>query len=193
MEREGCNHGELYPLILFTVVGMMLMASGTDLMTIFLGLEVMSVVLYVLAGFNRANLKSNEAGLKYFLLGCLFNRLPALRHGTDLWRHRNHKHCQDRRRLSDNMSATFRQHHAGGRHAADADRFCIQDRCRAVSHVDTGCLRRRTDSHDRFHVRRSQSSRFCRSPADLPGGSAHAAGGMESGSLDPGRVDHDRR
>lgn len=69
MEREGCNHGELYPLILFAVVGMMLMASGTDLMTIFLGLEVMSVALYVLAGFNRANKKSNEAGLKYFLLG----------------------------------------------------------------------------------------------------------------------------
>ena len=69
MEREGCNHGELYPLILFTVVGMMLMAAGTDLMTIFLGLEVMSVSLYVLAGFNRANPKSNEAGLKYFLLG----------------------------------------------------------------------------------------------------------------------------
>ncbi len=69
MEREGCNHGELYPLVLFTVVGMMLMASGTDLMTIFLGLEVMSVSLYVLSGFNRENIKSNEAGLKYFLLG----------------------------------------------------------------------------------------------------------------------------
>ena len=69
MSREGCNHGELYPLILFTIVGMMLMASGTDLMTVFLGLEVMSVSLYVLAGFNRDNLKSNEAGLKYFLLG----------------------------------------------------------------------------------------------------------------------------
>jgi NADH-quinone oxidoreductase subunit N len=69
MEREECNHGELYPIILFTTVGMMLMASGTDLMTIFLGLELMSVSLYVLAGFNRNNIKSNEAGLKYFLLG----------------------------------------------------------------------------------------------------------------------------
>jgi NADH-quinone oxidoreductase subunit N len=48
---------------------MMFMASGTDMMTIFLGLEVMSVSLYILAGFNRENLKSNEAGLKYFLLG----------------------------------------------------------------------------------------------------------------------------
>jgi NADH-quinone oxidoreductase subunit N len=69
LEREGCNQGEIYPLILFSTVGMMLMASGTDLMTIFLGLEVLSVSLYVLAGFNRSNLKSNEAGLKYFLLG----------------------------------------------------------------------------------------------------------------------------
>jgi len=69
LDREGCNHGEIYPLMLFATVGMMLMASGTDLMTIFLGLEVLSVSLYVLAGFNRDNIKSNEAGLKYFLLG----------------------------------------------------------------------------------------------------------------------------
>jgi NADH-quinone oxidoreductase subunit N len=69
LQREECNWGEIYPLILFATVGMMLMASGTDLMTIFLGLEVLSVSLYVLAGFNRASVKSNEAGLKYFLLG----------------------------------------------------------------------------------------------------------------------------
>lgn len=69
MSREDCNHGELYPIILFTTVGMMLMAAGTDLMTIFLGLELMSISLYVLAGFNRTNLKSSEAGMKYFLLG----------------------------------------------------------------------------------------------------------------------------
>ena len=69
MHREECNHGELYPLILLATAGMMLMAAGTDLMTIFLGLELLSISLYVLAGFNRANLKSNEAGLKYLLLG----------------------------------------------------------------------------------------------------------------------------
>ncbi len=69
LDREGCNHGEIYPLLLFATVGMMLMAAGTDLMTIFIGLEIMSICLYVLAGFNRDSLKSNEAGLKYFLLG----------------------------------------------------------------------------------------------------------------------------
>uniref|UniRef100_C6E8M2 NADH-quinone oxidoreductase subunit N n=1 Tax=Geobacter sp. (strain M21) TaxID=443144 RepID=C6E8M2_GEOSM len=69
MAQEDCNQGELYPLILFATVGMMLMASGTDMMVIFLGLELLSICLYVLAGFNRASVKSNEAGLKYFLLG----------------------------------------------------------------------------------------------------------------------------
>ena len=69
LKREGYPVGEYYSLILFSTVGAMLMASGTDLMTIFLGLEVMSVALYVLAGFFRGQLRSNEAGLKYFLLG----------------------------------------------------------------------------------------------------------------------------
>ena len=69
MKQEECNQGELYPLILFSTVGMMLMAAGTDMMVIFLGLELLSICLYVLAGFNRNSLKSNEAGLKYFLLG----------------------------------------------------------------------------------------------------------------------------
>ncbi|MBN2644816.1 MAG: NADH-quinone oxidoreductase subunit N [Desulfuromonadaceae bacterium] len=69
LKREGYPVGEYYTLILFSTVGAMLMASGTDLMTIFLGLEVLSVSLYVLAGFFRGQLRSNEAGLKYFLLG----------------------------------------------------------------------------------------------------------------------------
>jgi NADH-quinone oxidoreductase subunit N len=69
LKREGYPIGEYYPLILFTTAGAMLMASGTDMMTIFLGLEVLSVSLYVLAGLFRGQLRSNEAGLKYFLLG----------------------------------------------------------------------------------------------------------------------------
>jgi NADH-quinone oxidoreductase subunit N len=69
LKREGYPVGEYYPLILFTTAGAMWMASGTDLMTIFLGLEVLSVSLYVLAGFFRGQVRSNEAGLKYFFLG----------------------------------------------------------------------------------------------------------------------------
>ncbi|SHJ22424.1 NADH dehydrogenase subunit N [Malonomonas rubra DSM 5091] len=69
LKREGYPVGEYYALILFTTAGAMWMASGTDLMTIFLGLEVLSVSLYVLAGFFRDQTRSNEAGLKYFFLG----------------------------------------------------------------------------------------------------------------------------
>ncbi|MDA3902803.1 MAG: NADH-quinone oxidoreductase subunit N [Desulfuromusa sp.] len=69
LRREGFPVSEYYPLILFTTAGAMWMASGTDLMTIFLGLEVLSVSLYVLAGFFRTQTRSNEAGLKYFFLG----------------------------------------------------------------------------------------------------------------------------
>lgn len=69
LKREDFPIGEYYPLILFITAGAMWMASGTDLMTIFLGLEVLSVSLYVLAGLFRTQLRSNEAGLKYFLLG----------------------------------------------------------------------------------------------------------------------------
>jgi len=69
LKREGYPISEYYPLILFTTAGAMWMVSGTDMMTIFLGLEVLSVSLYVLAGLFRGSLASNEAGLKYFLLG----------------------------------------------------------------------------------------------------------------------------
>ncbi len=69
IEKEGVEHGEFYSLILIAVVGMMLMASAADLIMFFLGLEIMSVSFYVLAGFARGRLTSNEAALKYFLLG----------------------------------------------------------------------------------------------------------------------------
>jgi NADH-quinone oxidoreductase subunit N len=61
--------GEYYALILFATLGMMMMASAGDLIVFFIGLEIMSVALYVLAGIRRVDLKSNEASLKYFFLG----------------------------------------------------------------------------------------------------------------------------
>jgi NADH-quinone oxidoreductase subunit N len=69
LKREEILHGEYFGLILFSTLGMMLLASGFDLVIIFLGLEIMSVSLYVLTGFRKGDLKSNEAALKYFLMG----------------------------------------------------------------------------------------------------------------------------
>jgi NADH-quinone oxidoreductase subunit N len=59
---------EYYSLVLFSALGMMLMATAGDLIVIFLGLETMSITVYVLAGMMRRNAKSNEAAIKYFLL-----------------------------------------------------------------------------------------------------------------------------
>lgn len=68
-ESEAEIHGEYYALLLFATFGMMLIGSSTDLIVIFLGIEVMSVSLYVLAGFDRQDPKSAEASMKYFLMG----------------------------------------------------------------------------------------------------------------------------
>jgi len=69
LARGGIHYGEYYVLILLATLGMSFMALGTNLLIIFLGLETMSVSLYVLAGFHRERPRSNEASLKYLLLG----------------------------------------------------------------------------------------------------------------------------
>jgi NADH-quinone oxidoreductase subunit N len=69
LERELLLAPEYYPLILLATAGMMFLSGAEDLIVLFLGLEVMSVAVYVLAGYNRANASSSEAALKYFLIG----------------------------------------------------------------------------------------------------------------------------
>jgi NADH-quinone oxidoreductase subunit N len=69
LDREGIRIPEYHVLVLFAAVGMMLLAGGEDLFVVFLGLELMSVSVYVLAGINRKSPASAEAALKYFLLG----------------------------------------------------------------------------------------------------------------------------
>jgi NADH-quinone oxidoreductase subunit N len=69
VKRMGLERGEYYTLLLFSVTGMMLMAQAADLIVVFLALELLSIPLYVLAAFARPQAQSEEAGLKYFLLG----------------------------------------------------------------------------------------------------------------------------
>jgi NADH-quinone oxidoreductase subunit N len=66
---EKIHRGEYYALMLFATSGMMLMASAGDLMTLYLGLELMALSIYVLAGFMRRDNRSNEAAIKYLVLG----------------------------------------------------------------------------------------------------------------------------
>lgn len=69
IKKYGCNFGEYYILMSSAVLGMSVMASAKDLFIVFMGLELMSICFYVLAGFNRKRSAANEAALKYFLLG----------------------------------------------------------------------------------------------------------------------------
>jgi NADH-quinone oxidoreductase subunit N len=69
LKRMSLERGEFYALLLFSISGMLLMAQAADLIVIFLALELLSIPLYVLAAFARPRAESEEAGLKYFLLG----------------------------------------------------------------------------------------------------------------------------
>ena len=82
LEIEGASPGEYYFLILCSTLGMMIMASGIDLITSFIGLETMAVSFYILAGFIKPNQRSNEAAVKYFLLGAF--SLGILLYGMSL-------------------------------------------------------------------------------------------------------------
>jgi NADH-quinone oxidoreductase subunit N len=69
LEVAGEHHGEYYSLVLFAQCGMYFLATGTDLITLFIGLELMALCFYVMVGFLRSDRRSNEAAMKYLLLG----------------------------------------------------------------------------------------------------------------------------
>ncbi|HEV1998708.1 MAG TPA: NADH-quinone oxidoreductase subunit N [Candidatus Dormibacteraeota bacterium] len=69
LDRRGVQHGEFYILLVAALAGMMLMVSAASLMTIFIGIELLSIALYVLSAFLRQEERSQEAGLKYLLMG----------------------------------------------------------------------------------------------------------------------------
>jgi NADH-quinone oxidoreductase subunit N len=69
LDVEGEQRGEFYGLVLFATVGMMFLASGYDLIVLFISLELMALTFYVLVAYARRDRRSNEAGMKYFLLG----------------------------------------------------------------------------------------------------------------------------
>jgi len=77
LDVENEHHGEYYALLLLSVIGMMCMAAGIDIVLIFIGLELMAISTYVLVGFLRRDRRSNEAALKYLLLGAFSSGIFA--------------------------------------------------------------------------------------------------------------------
>ncbi|MBI5509433.1 MAG: NADH-quinone oxidoreductase subunit N [Deltaproteobacteria bacterium] len=69
LQEHGLSHGEFFSLVLFAAVGMLMVALAGDLLTLFIGIETMSLAVYVLAGYRRSSRRSQEAALKYFVYG----------------------------------------------------------------------------------------------------------------------------
>jgi NADH-quinone oxidoreductase subunit N len=85
-KEEEDRLSDYISLMLFTLTGALMMVSYGNMATLFLGIEILSVSLYILAGSKRKDLASNEAGLKYFLMGSFLYGLSAARHHAHLWR-----------------------------------------------------------------------------------------------------------
>ena len=79
LEIAGEHHGEYYGLILFAQCGMYFLATGTDLVTLFIGLELMALCFYVMVGFLRTEKRSNEAAHEVSAAGRVLQRLPGVR------------------------------------------------------------------------------------------------------------------
>ena len=148
MEDE--HHGEYYSLLLLSVVGMMCMAAGIDIVLLFIGLELMAISTYVLVGFLRRDRRSNEAALKYLLLGAFSSGIFA--YGLSLF-----YGISGSTNLGDiaarSLGAESAQSRGGDCAADDHGRLAVQDRRRPISPVGAGRLRRRAHQHYRHSCR----------------------------------------
>ena len=90
LEEGGYYQGEYYVLLLVSVLGMVMMTSARDLVSIFVALELLSIPAYMLAAWRKRDRKSNEAGVKYYLLGVFASARAAVRHELAVRHHRHH-------------------------------------------------------------------------------------------------------
>ena len=172
LDVEGTRAGEYYFLILCATLGMMFMAGGTDLITLFIGLETMAISFYILTGFLKPSRRSNEAAVKYFLLGAFslgillygMSLMYGLSGTTNLRAHRDGAGGAGIR-----SAPRARRHPRGGRHG-------LQDCRRAVPHVGARRVRRRADADHRLPVGgleggvvRDAAADFHREPSDDAG------------------------
>ena len=161
LERERLLAPEYYPLVLLATAGMMFLGGAEDLIVLFLGLEVMSVAVYVLAGYNREQRLQRRGRAQVFPHRRLRLGVPALRHRAGLRRDRRDQPLHRRRPARRQAAAAHGRVGAG----PAADRVRLQGRRGAVPHVGAGRLRRLPHADHGLHghraSRRRRSWRSC--------------------------------
>ena len=160
LRSRNLEHGEYYVLLLFSIAGAMLMAAANDLIVLFLGLEVLSFALYVMAGFARTDEKSEESSIKYFLLGAFASAFLlygiALLYGATQYEPRRH----NGRGYADEDEPPVQPHAAGGYCHADGWSW-LQGCYRAVPPVDAGRIRGSSNIRHRLHGGRGEDRSLC--------------------------------
>ena len=173
--------------MLFALAGMMLMATATDLLVIFLALEVLSLAVYVLTGIRRDSPR-HRGGVQVLPARRVLERLLPLRHRVHVRRHRQHAARSDRQpdgRAGDGADAD-----AAARAGAAAGRLRVQGVGGAVPHVDARRLRGRAGDRHRLHVDRRQGRGVCGVRARVSVRVRAASARMVAGALgDCGRDD----
>ncbi len=180
IEKVNRQVGEYYALILLCTVGMMFMGSATDLIVLFLALEIFSLALYILTGLHRTNPRSTEAAMKYFSARCLRVGLLCLWRGAAL---RRHRHNAIRFHRPEREQRPGRPVPALCRHCAADRGFRLQGEPGSLPYVDAGRLPGRADTGDCLHERRHQGgSRRRYGPTACAGAAGRAATvGLDSG------------
>ena len=172
LEEGGYYQGEYYVLLLCSVLGMVMMASSRDLVSVFVALELLSIPAYMMAAWRKRDRKSNEAGVKYYLLGVFASARDAVRHEPPVRRHR-HDACSTDigAALADGDLIGLRGRRGRVRHR----RLRVQGLGGAVPHLGARHLRGRADAGHGVPVGgveggrlRRPRARWCSSPSRRP-------------------------
>ena len=187
LRRAKIAKYEIPVLVLLSVVGMMMMVSASDLIALYLGLELQSLALYVLAAIRRDNLRSSEAGLKYFVLGALSSGM--LLYGASLLYGFTGSTSFSAIASVGARRWRGRQHRPRRRPRVSPGRARLQDLGRALPYVDARRLRRRADAGDGVLRRRAQArghgAARARARRRFPGDARPVAADRRSSSPSP--------
>ena len=143
IEEGGYHQGEYYVMLLSSILGMVMMASSRDLVSVFVALEFLSIPAYMMAAWRKRDRKSNEAGVKYYLLGVFAS--AVMLYGMSLL-----YGATGSTKLTEigeivTGKGQVRRHRGDGRGVRHR-RLRLQGQCRAVPHLGARHLRGRTDA-----------------------------------------------